>query len=75
MEELNGYKDPENRRKAEKVRKLMKIGVPKFMQTGIDTELQEARQLSGELVNYLKNKYPDNFRSFTFNYSTNNWMN
>jgi len=52
MELANGYPDEENIEKSNRVRKLV-----------AQRDWTKAKNLSKELANYLKNKYPRNFRA------------
>lgn len=59
---MEGYSDSENKRKANKVRQLIRISIDK-RNRGEDgeEELAEARKLSKELAEYLKTNYPLSF--------------
>lgn len=79
MEENNfNYKDIENRRKAEKVRKLIRQYFEKqrIGYYGPDygaNDLAEAQRLSRELARYLRENYPSKFKIKTYVTKPEEW--
>lgn len=59
---MEGYADAENKRKANRVRQLIRISIDKRNdEEDGDEELREARKISKELAEYLKTNYPTSF--------------